>query len=539
MENFGHHLPGTESIEEPVLEKDEEELLLEKIVFGDEAGFEEGLLRLSKETSSDEESEEEQVEEVESTGLGDELDEKLFFVDEGESEPEVEPLESPDSDISSDENAWSDSDDEKLQVSLTSTDRLKKLRAYADEDFLDGVEYSQRLRSRFRKVYPIPKWAKRDQKSSENNSDEDEEDEEEDEDKITATNPLQKLLSSMSSYTSTKSSKILAPGRLDITRLVDANNSAISRSAIQSIVFHPAHPLLLTAGYDRTLRIYHVDGKHNTLVTSLHVRNSPFQSAQFHPDGKRVFAAGRRRYLYIWDIESGNVEKITRLYGHEQTQRSMENFYLSPCGRYLALIGNTGWVNILVTASGQWITGAKVEGVVADIAWHSKGDKLTIATKFGDIWEWDSTTRKLDNHWRDQSGVGITTIALGGNNDRWCAVGGANGMVNIYDRKNPVVSIKPEDGVPILKPQHVLEQLVTTVSTLEFSKDGQMLVVASRATRDALRVVHVPSFSVFKNWPTSGTPLGRVTSAAFSPGCQLLCTGNEAGKARLWRLNHY
>ena len=34
-----------------------------------------------------------------------------------------------------------------------------------------------------------------------------------------------------------------------------------------------------------------------------------------------------------------------------------------------------------------------------------------------------------------------------------------------------------------------------------------MLAVASRETKDALRMVHVPSFKTFANWPTAGTPL--------------------------------
>ena len=35
----------------------------------------------------------------------------------------------------------------------------------------------------------------------------------------------------------------------------------------------------------------------------------------------------------------------------------------------------------------------------------------------------------------------------------------------------------------------------------------QVLAVASRETKDALRMVHVPSFKTFANWPTAGTPL--------------------------------
>jgi U3 small nucleolar RNA-associated protein 18 len=131
-------------------------------------------------------------------------------------------------------------------------------------------------------------------------------------------------------------------------------------------------------------------------------------------------------------------------------------------------------------------------------------------------------------------------LALGGRSDRWCAVGSNSGIVNVYDRKNQTVAMKLSESEPdIMMPRYTLDQLVTTISSLEFSADGQVLAMGSRATRDAFRLVHVPSYTVFKNWPTSGTPLGKVTAVAFSPGSEMLCCGNEGGHARLWKLNHY
>jgi U3 small nucleolar RNA-associated protein 18 len=42
--------------------------------------------------------------------------------------------------------AWHDSDDERIQVSLASNNRLRKLRRTEDEDVINGKEYSRRLR---------------------------------------------------------------------------------------------------------------------------------------------------------------------------------------------------------------------------------------------------------------------------------------------------------------------------------------------------------------------------------------------------------
>lgn len=547
-------MPTKKSDEHEIKEKDPEELELEKLVFGDEQGFEAGLRDLVECTSGEEDEEEADGQESnqEDIDLSQLQDDVLFMVDEGnlsseqdDSDDAMDDSESSDSsfdtlDIHGGKAAWIDSDDEKLQISLLSSDRLRKLRKTPADDLISGREYTKRLRNRFEKLYPKPDWAmeKEDDESRDDRQDSDILMDSDDED-LKRPDPLAKLLQSKSRFTSQSKPKLLPPSQLDIARLKDANASAVSKSAVQTLDFHPTHPLLLTGGYDRTLRIYHVDGKVNPVATSIHIRESPFQTAQFHCDGKRVFAAGRRRYMYIWDIETEKVDTISRMYGHEQTQRSMEHFSLSPCGRFIGLIGASGWMNLLSTSSGQWIAGAKVEGVVADLAWHSDGNVVSIANTAGEIWEWHSGERKVMNKWKDYGGSATTRITVGGKGDRFTAVGGQNGIVSVYDRRNPVVTDGQDLETSIYKPKATIENLVTTVSSLKFSNDGQILAVASRAKKDALRLVHVPSFTVFKNWPTSGTPLGKVTSVAFTPGTQMFCTGNEAGHARLWRLNHY
>ncbi len=232
--------------------------------------------------------------------------------------------------------------------------------------------------------------------------------------------------------------------------------------------------------------------------------------------------------MYSWDLQTGAVEKISRLYGHEETQRSFENFKVSPKGSFIGLVGNSGWVNIISSATSLYIQGFKIEGTIVDFDWSANEDFIVAINSTGDIWEFSLKTKKVVKKWRDETGVGITKVRLGGKNDRWCAVGSDSGIVTVYDRLNPTK-----------KPIGTLDQLVTSISTLEFSSDGQMLCIASRAKKDALRLVHLPSCKVFQNWPTSGTPLGKVTAACFSPNNEMLSVGNEAGKVRLWRLNHY
>lgn len=59
------------------------------------------------------------------------------------------------------------------------------------------------------------------------------------------------------------------------------------------------------------------------------------------------------------------------------------------------------------------------------------------------------------------------------------------------------------------------------------------------ACRGWCRVVHVPTMTVFSNWPTSKSPLHYVHDAAFSPNSGYLAIGNARGRVLLYRLHHY
>lgn len=525
--------------------KDEEELELEKLVFGDLEGFEANLKNIDNlyEESDEYESNSELDDESDEDDLEKVQDDQLFFVDEGENDGDQMDVDNEDDDDEEDEDdvtsseesdAWKDSEDEEISISLLQSDKMKKLRKKETDSTISGKAYISRLRSQFEKIYPRPQWAdatfeKDDDEDNEGSGDEEiqSDDEKTEQGDVKA---LAKILQKTHNFQNNKNSKLLPPTKLDITRLKDANQKHPSKAAIQSLSFHPTHPLLLTGGYDRTIRIYHVDGKINNVVTTIHLRDTPIQTAKFNQNNQinKVFAGGRRRYMYSWDLQTGAVEKISRLYGHEDTQRSFENFKVSPKGSFIGLVGNSGWVNIISSATSLYIQGFKIEGTIVDFDWSANEDFIVAINSTGDIWEFSLKTKKVVKKWRDETGVGITKVRLGGKNDRWCAVGSDSGIVTVYDRLNPTK-----------KPIGTLDQLVTSISTLEFSSDGQMLCIASRAKKDALRLVHLPSCKVFQNWPTSGTPLGKVTAACFSPNNEMLSVGNEAGKVRLWRLNHY
>lgn len=203
-------------------------------------------------------------------------------------------------------------------------------------------------------------------------------------------------------------------------------------------------------------------------------------------------------------------------------------------------------LNILSADSMQWIAQARIDSVngIADFAWWRDGSGITVVAKGGEVTEWDLEARAAVARWKDEGAVGTTTLALGGESgrktlggDRWVAIGSASGIVNVYDRRawsadNSGLNVPPQP-----KPVRVLDQLVTEITALTFSPCGQVLCMASKWKKNALRLVHLPSCIVYANWPTQKTPLGRVTSVAFgedAEGTLALVVGNESGAVRGW-----
>ncbi|KAF2800606.1 WD40 repeat-like protein [Melanomma pulvis-pyrius CBS 109.77] len=575
----------TMDTEDDIPEKDESEEELERLVFGDSAGFKEGIKAFSLnplaaalgESSEDEKDEEEDLENI--------ADQDLFFFDSG---PTAAPAGSlvpvkDEEEEQGDKPAWEDSDDDKLVVSLASVPQLRKLREDEEDDMVNGEEYVRRLRKQYQRLYPTPEWAlhatgktkrKRTRTMGDGESgDESASDMDVDEEEDLSTQPLARLmkdadiLSRNTSRSPAKRRKLQA-GTIDIQRLKDVSKNG--PSAVTSLSFHPAYPLILSSGPSSTLYLHHINPNPpnpNPLLTSLHIKKTPLTTTAFHPStsDSRIFLSARRRYFHIWNVATGSVEKISRVYGHQHEQRSMEYFSLSPNGKYMALQGSSrkggGVINVLDATTLQWVTQARIEsrGGVADFAWWGNGQGLAIAGKNGEVTEW-SVKDGVIGRWNDEGAVGTTVIALGGKSgrgdwiggDRWVAMGSSSGVVNLYDRRawsENTETPSTEDtnnGIPKApKPLRAFDNLTTPTSHLAFSPDGQILCMASRWKHNAVRLVHLPSATVFRNWPTTKTPLGRVSSIAWGrpteaeekEGClALLAAGNEAGRVRLWEV---
>lgn len=560
----------------PTREKDSDEEDLERFVLGDAANFRANLFK------DDWEDEEEGrrtdalgrvVDNEAETGLedADDADFFAFDIDLGRtpaddqqlqlvvapaaSKTQVDPRDAP---------AWEDSDDERLTVSLAGATQLRKLRTSEADDIITGTEYTFRLRQQFLRLNPHPEWArhaeeppkKRRRRSSaaSDSSGASDEAEEEGDDFNTDALPLDRLLRDANAMNGSAAAKTkrLRPEVIDIQRSRDIPDA---HKDVTSLAFHPEYPVLLSSSTSSMLFLHHIaptaHPTPNPILISTKVKQVPVRRAQFSPDGKKIFMAGRRRYIHSWDIESGAVLKTNKIHGHQNEQRTWERFRLSPCGRYIGMIASTrkggGVINILNVNTMQWITAARLDsrGGIADFCWWRTGDGLTMLGKGGQVGEYSMAANRFLAVWNDEGSNGGSAIALGGaqgpellGGDRWVVLGSTSGVVNIYDRHTLILPSE-EDELKLKsrpEPTRALMNLITPVSILAFSPDGQLLAMASKYKRDALKLVHLPSCTVYRNWPTEQTPLGRIEAVAFGTRSDMLAVGNDVGKIRIWEI---
>jgi hypothetical protein len=60
--------------------------------------------------------------------------------------------------------------------------------------------------------------------------------------------------------------------------------------------------LLLTAGLDKSLRLFQIDGSRNPKVQTVFLEDMPIHTARFSGDGRQVIMSGRRRHFYVYDL---------------------------------------------------------------------------------------------------------------------------------------------------------------------------------------------------------------------------------------------
>lgn len=477
-------------------------------------------------------------EDVEEGGIGGEVDDPaLFFMDRSADsrlsvyeDDEEFPGESKVEDVMEERKCvWVDDEEEKLSVNVGKVNRLRKLRKEEGESVITGAAYVSRLRAQHEKLNRGTDWARLDSREKEYDSGEDSDEEsgvavakgyKDDEDVNDILRSNQDLV--------VKSGGKLMPGLLEYSKLVDANAEEPAAGPITSVQFHRNAQLLLTAGLDKRLRFFQIDGKRNTKIQSIFLEDCAIHKASFSPDGSQVFISGRRNFFYSFDLVKATVDKIGPLTGREE--KSLEYFEVSPDSKTIAFIGNEGYILLVSAKTKELIGTLKMNGTCRSLAFAEGGQQLLSSGGDGHIYHWDLRTRTCFHKGVDEGCINSSFLCTSPSGNLFAA-GSDSGIVNVYNREDFLGGKR--------KPLKTIENLTTRVGFMKFNHDAQILAISSSYASKSLKLVHIPSFTVFSNWPPPNKSLPNPYCLDFSPNGGFMAFGNSAGKVLLYKLHHY
>ncbi|XP_052076872.1 U3 small nucleolar RNA-associated protein 18 homolog isoform X3 [Mytilus californianus] len=407
---------------------------------------------------------------------------------------------------------WEDDDDKTGSINIK---RMKKSRNKEPEKEGDvpTEQYTKHLQTQHHKVHSIPNWARLPSEHTDQ-SDEDPD--------------VQDLLQSTGDYITP--SKSLSKGIIQIKQCTDGNRDNPVQCKLNSAEFHPTSQVMLVAGMNQTLNLFQVDGKNNPKIQSIFLENYPIYSAHFSANGEEVIMGSKHKGFHYYDMMVGKMISVPPIKGLEEV--NMKRFVVSPDGRFLAFLGSYGNIHLLSAKSKEWIYTQKMNGSVGGICFSQDGSTMYSYGDDGDVYIWDMKTRDCIHRFIDDGCTKGMSIAVS-HDHNFLACGSYSGVVNIYE---PSVCLKSRSP----KPLKALLNLTTPCTNLIFNSTSEILAMCSDSAERAVKLVHVPSQTVFSNFPDRLDAKLRIPLCMdFSRNSVFFTVGTNKGLALLYRVKHY
>ncbi|KAM4674194.1 U3 small nucleolar RNA-associated protein 18 homolog isoform 5-T10 [Amazona ochrocephala] len=396
---------------------------------------------------------------------------------QGHNDPERETLQkdSSDSEVENEAKgnlltkkpAWVDEDDE-AEENVDMTHRYRKDFMKSDaEKTLTKKKLKRRLEEQFQRAMGgVPAWANlENRKKSKKTASDSESDEDDD------------LLRRTGNFVT--NSESLPRGILKMGICLPANQERFANGRLATVQFHPSAQVVMTAGHDRSVSLFQVDGIKNPKIQSIYLESFPIYKACFSVDGEYVIATGtHHRMFFVYDMMSGNIIPIQKVRGVEE--RFLRSFELSPDGSFMLVTGTSGYLHLLSMKTKELISTMKVNGRCTASAFTPDSSKVYSYSKEGEVFIWDVRSRKCLHKFEDEGSLEGKCIALSKNN-QYVACGSASGVVNLYTTDACLKERRP-------KPVKAIMNLVTSATCVTFNPTTEILAVASREADEAVKL---------------------------------------------------
>lgn len=395
--------------------------------------------------------------------------------------------------------AWEDSDDEGKDVVISIDTKQPELKQKQD--------YKRQLKNKFERILGTPAWAELDRKADSDSDDD----------------TLQTI-----GHLAQPAKQVLTRGILSFRKMKDLNRATYAEGpSITGVEFHPYSTVGLVTGSQGIATIYSIDGKKNEQLHSLEFKNYPIRCCRFNNDGTEAIFGGSQKYFYTYDLIGGQTRRVFL----PKSITKMTQFEVSPCGKYIGVIGRFGEVHILYATSKELITTFKQEHPVTALTFSHDSKRLLTHSCDTEVNVFDMQQQRFMHRFVDDGCINGSSIAMSPNG-QLLATGSEQGVVNVYNYENVCNSSTPV-------PEKVLLNLTTAISNIKFNHTTELLAYASKDVKDAVKLVHFPSGTVYSNFPGIQGNIGKPNVIRFSPQSGFLAIGNQSKEVSLYRIKHY
>lgn len=391
--------------------------------------------------------------------------------------------------------AWIDDDDEEFDAKIIPNANIQGL-------------YKDALKRKYENLMGTPNWAKLRKKSKT--------DGEEDEEILRTVGHLQK----------TKTAG-LPKDFIEIQKFPKITGSKSAKQSITCLQFHPTASVALVGSHLGEMSLVSIGGDVNNQLHSFKLSKFRPSTAMFTPDGSEAYIASKSDHkYYVYNL----LKAEAKLVSLPHAVRRPHVFVMSPNGKYLAAADSFDEVFIISTASKELLRSLKHNNDIQDVAFSHDSAKLYSYCKGGEVCIWNLTTYRVIKKFYDHGCVTASCLAVSPCG-RLLATGSGEGIVNIYETNN----LESTDPLPI----KTVENLNTKITHMSFNSATEILAISSSFYPNAVKLVHIPSYHVFANYPQQGLNLGQVERVSFSPNSGYMAAGNNRACAFLYRLKHY
>ena len=364
-----------------------------------------------------------------------------------------------------------------------------------------------RQRKKFEKIVGNPKWADLDKQKEDDSDDE--------------------ILRTAGHVLKSKSVH-LTKEYIEIKKLKDLNRATRNEGIISSIIFHPSSTVAIVTGDFGICSILAVDGEKNEKLHTMGFKKYKKTMCQLSADGTELIFGGSKPYIHIYNMLSGKKDTCILKDG---VMRNMRNFIISPDGNYLAVTGRFGEIFLLDAKTREYRRTIQQKHDCPSLAFTPDSRYLFCHSIDVEVSIYDMEEGRIVHVFMDDGCVNGSAIAISPNG-QYLATGNKQGIVNLY-----ILDKVMKDKFPFAEKSFT--NLTTSISTLTFNPSSEILLMASTDVDNAVKMVHISSGTIFRNFPIQNSNFGQVKSVAFSPGGGYLALGNLKSKVSLLRLKHY